>query len=101
MDTTDHDTTRQQDTGRNKNQEQAWQQQRPAKNKGKATTKQPAHLARQSKEDASPERRAYNVPVDPNRIKNMHHNRIQPLQEERSQGAHQSQRRLCLRHHHL
>lgn len=92
MDTAEQKTPMQQDTGRDTNQGQPWQQHQHIKNKGKATAKQPAHSARQSEGDTSPERRAYSAPVDPHRIKIRTQNRFQPLQEERNQGSHDNDR---------
>ena len=79
MDTTELNIPMQQDTCRINNQEQPWQQQQNIKNKGKATTRQLAHSARQSEGNTSPERRAYSAPVDPHRIKLMTQKRFQPL----------------------
>ena len=53
-----------------------------ASNKGKAPTTCGIAQARQSEGDTSPERRAYNAPVDPTRIKKWQNNRFQPLEEE-------------------
>jgi len=87
MDTTDHDTARQQDTRRSNNQDEPWQPQQLAKNKWKATAKQPTQPARQSEGGTSPERISHSAPIDPNRIKIRQHNRFQPLQEERNHGS--------------
>ena len=77
MDTVEQEIPMQQDTGRDNNQGQPWQQQQHLKNKGKATARQSAHSARLSEGDISPERRAYNAPVDPHRIKLRTQNRFE------------------------
>jgi len=62
------------------NTQQGW----TASNKGKAPTARGNTQPRQSEADTSPERRAYNAPADPNRIKKRQYNRFQSHAEEHS-----------------
>jgi len=60
---------------------------RTASNKGKAHASRVNTQPRQSDGDTSPERRAYNAPADPNRIKSRQYNMFQPLAEEHIQES--------------